>query len=252
MIGGEHDRPDQPTVSKEYFLAVSRTIQHESTGLESFCNTLSLRHEIFKIPGSEAEHMLRDLPSTRKSLLDWYRHNIEDVVEILFMDQIRLLEDNCPHEKFESEPLILDISPRATPGVDLGGMTADEQAEHIRFLLGELLCHAISHRELLALESVVIRCLLTSVSQASRFAFFSIWFMIALRHSPQVLPSSTFLRLMCSSVSLARGSSSGIDEVEAGRVMCEADSSRLWAKVIEDLSRSRNTWKLPESFEEED
>lgn len=242
FLGGEHDRLDQPTVPEGYFAAVSHTVQSDSTALQVFSEILPAQHPLFCNGPTGVNSLLEDVAKLRSTVLLWYRQNTDSIISALYMDNKRLQDGVCKHGLYESQPFILNVAPRTTVGVDIGAMTKSEAFVHLKYLLDSLLCHSISHREFIALEGVVIRCAMTSPSQASRFAFFSIWTLLALRHSPSVEASPPLLRRMCATLSLARGSSSGDNVVEAGRVLRQDDSTRLWQKVVGDVKFIRACW----------
>jgi hypothetical protein len=237
-------------------LAVSRTVDLNDVPLKPYSVSTPFYTEVFEgVKAVLPEAVIACFPTLKSEMLKWHSKNKSDVVRALYTDPPTLESARCGHhDMYLSNAFQLGVDPRSAHGVNIGAMTGEEAVQHLISNLGTLLCHEISHREMLVLEATLMNGFVRSTGQKERFAFLLMWLLVCVRLSPHVTSCSPFYREVCSAVSLPTGAQSICDEVEKGRLHSPTDSELMWSELFSRIRRMRYEWNIldGESLEHEE
>jgi len=232
-------------VGEEYFSAVVRTVETNDYPVPSFPTSSPLFSDVLdEVNKCIPDNLLRTFIQLKNRLCSWYTLNKGELLPIFYMDAEALATKQCEHHSaYLSDAYLLGLEPRTTPGVNVGGMSAEEAQQHVLGNVSSLLCHIITHREMICLEAILMRSFIMSSLQRERIALLMMWVLLCLRLSPSFGTCSSFYTEICDVVSLCAGACSTTDEVENGRELSEDELGVRWNILFRSIMLIRNDWK---------
>lgn len=117
-------------------------------------------------------------------VLEWYTQHYCDVASALYLDESVYTVGRCePHDIYHSAFREIGIVPVGMPGSVANWTDPEEAIHNVTSALDVLLCHTVTHSDVLILDGVLMHGMLQSETFYERHAYYCMWTLLALRHS---------------------------------------------------------------------
>jgi len=231
-----------------------RTVQFNEVEIPAFSFAFPAFADVLDDTTKSLPSVIKDnFVSVKGRLMSWYFSNKIELASVLFTDPDELANGVCKSHGVDlSDAYQLGVKDAQTPGVNIGGMSAEQSERHLAAIMSTSLCHHITHREMLILEATLIRAFLLSSQQRERFAMLVMWTLLCVRLSPNLVTRSPFFVDMCMPVTLSTGAQSMHDTVEQGRRMTVEETKFEWNSLLRKIKQIRDVWKDDKSFGDEE
>lgn len=165
-------------------------------------------------------------------MLDWYQCNFEEIVEAMIRPAGSHLSDKCDtHSEHYSFFHITGIPSTGVRGCSFHDLEKEDFIAYVLASLTSLKCHAVSHMEVILLDSILWRSIMITNSMRERHAFMMMWLLLAVRHSSRTLTRDDFINHLIV-----------LGKMEDAELSSDAFATVNWARSGEQLGRIRDRW----------
>lgn len=165
-------------------------------------------------------------------ILDWYQCNFEEIVEALIRPERSHVSDKCDtHSKDYSCFQITGIPPTGVRGCSFHDLEKEDFIAYVLASLTSLKCHAVSHMEVILLDSILWRSIMITNSMRERHAFMMMWLLLAARHSSRTHTRDDFINHLIV-----------LGKMEDAELRSDAFATVNWARSGEHLGRRIRGW----------